>query len=216
MSACPAALAWHRSGVQCRGSVATAGSASKSTSSVPVSAHTRRVPAFSALIRGAIGRETGKSGVRSGRVNVKTTAPVATHARCISCMSASTLSRSNWGRMTSFVPEKHVMRSGWSARAGTNCSSLISRVVRPRVAKFAYSRLPCAAIRLASRHDQPRQPPFGSGSPIPSVELSPMATYRRKVTGSRACPDTSMVRTRASEFLQRERCNLASPTRFEA
>ncbi|PSK61361.1 hypothetical protein B0E53_06738 [Micromonospora sp. MH33] len=123
----------------------------------PVSAVAARTASFSASTRPRNGRASGMTGAGSGRVKVSTVAPWPTSARCMARTSSATRSASNDGRSTSFMPATTVARSGASSSATGSCSVRIRLVVRPRMARLAYSRPPWArATARANRSAQPR------------------------------------------------------------
>ena len=65
-------------------------------------------------------KEKTISGVRSGRVKVRTVAPPSINARCIQTMSAPTRVASKRDAVTSLVPQNTVARSGFNASAAAS------------------------------------------------------------------------------------------------
>src|SRR6185369_4983280 len=176
---CPALLPCNRSSLHKRGSEPSV-KAATSTIMTPARRAASRRASLNSTTRGCITRVKKRFGVGSGSVNVSTSTPASMKVVNIRSTRPAVASGSNETVRMSFIPAMTLTRSGRSASAAGTCSSWICSVVLPRIARFAYSNpSPWAAARCsASRSAQPRNPPVPSGSPMPSVLLSPIATNR--------------------------------------
>ena len=135
----PSALACRRSRLHIRGSEASSWAA-KSTRIAPASSDTRRSSSSSESVRRRSIRANGPIARRcemSGIVNVSTTHPRSTSARCIAPMSAAIARALKSRRSRSFMPATTVARSGRSASAGASWSLKICRAPCPRMPRFA-------------------------------------------------------------------------------
>src|ERR1700759_3945746 len=109
-------------------------------------------------------------------VKMTTWLPAACRGTTASLNRAASTSTSAPRRM-SLPPAASPTRSGAMATARGTCSSMTWLSSFPERARFAYPNPGCRAARTsATRSAQPRYPPAGYRSFIPSVKLSPRAT----------------------------------------
>ena len=132
--------------------------------------------------------------------------PVRRSARSRGSNAATTCEIEVRGRIMSLPPPLNDRCVGFSASAGSSCSSTIGQASFPRIAMFAYSTGARRGVRpaLATRSAHPRTRPSGRSSPTPSKE-SPIATYRTDATPPAYGPSQRSSRARPRRSKQSPR-----------